>query len=47
MRARLAVLFWANVAAVYRILPRRCPVEMDATYSRLCRRLEDALRRTR
>lgn len=50
MRARLAVLLWSDVAALYRILPRRCrvePIEMDATYSRICDRLEDALRRVR
>ena len=46
---RLAVLFWADVAALYRIARRRDAqaIEYDATYTRICRRLEDALRRLR
>ena len=50
MPPRLAVLWWGGLTLLYRILPRRCrvePIEMDATYSRICDRLEDALRRVR
>lgn len=47
MRARLRVLLWVNVAALYRMLPRSRPIEYDWRYGRICDRLEDALRRLR